>query len=93
MDADLLVDPEALRAQVRGKYREVAADPCAGFHFHTGRGLAARPGYDAGAVAAQTDRAVESFAGVANPCTLRPAPGSAARAAATCWRGSRELRP
>ena len=27
MAEELLVDPEALREQVRGKYREVAADP------------------------------------------------------------------
>ncbi len=72
MNADLLVDPEALREQVRGKYREVAADPGASFHFHTGRSLAARLGYDAAAVAALPDQAVESFAGVASPFSLRP---------------------
>jgi hypothetical protein len=27
MARDLLVDPDALREQVRGKYREVALDP------------------------------------------------------------------
>src|SRR5499427_423312 len=68
---DLLVDPVALREQVRGKYREVAADPAAGFHFHTGRSLASRLGYDAAAVGALPDRAVESFAGVGNPFSLR----------------------
>jgi arsenite methyltransferase len=73
---DLLVDPVALREQVRGKYREVAADPAAGFHFHTGRSLASRLGYDAAALGALPDRAVESFAGVGNPFSLRPlAPG------------------
>src|SRR6266568_5448988 len=76
MAEDLLVDPDELRAQVRGKYREVAADPGASFHFHTGRDLAHRLGYDAGAVAALADRAVESFAGVVHPFALRPlAPG------------------
>jgi arsenite methyltransferase len=76
MAEDLLVDPEALRAQVRGKYREVAVDPGASFHFHTGRDLAQRLGYDAVAVGALPDRAVESFAGVGNPFSLRPlAPG------------------
>ena len=44
MAEDLLVDPEALRTQVRGKYREVAVDPGASFHFHTGRDLARRLG-------------------------------------------------
>ena len=72
MGDDLLVDPDALREQVRGKYREVAVDPGASFHFHTGRPLAARLGYDAGQVDALPDRAVESFAGVANPFSLHP---------------------
>jgi arsenite methyltransferase len=72
MTKDLLVDQDALREQVRGKYREVAADPGASFHFHTGRVLARRLGYDAAAVAALPDRAVESFAGVGNPFSLRP---------------------
>ena len=76
MTRDLLVDPDALREQVRGKYREVAVDPGASFHFHTGRSLASRLGYDASAVAALPDRAVESFAGVGNPFSLRRlAPG------------------
>src|SRR6266702_1932034 len=76
MGQELPVDAGALRAQVRAKYREVAADPGAGFHFHTGRDLAHRLGYDSAAVAALADRAVESFAGVANPFALRPlAPG------------------
>jgi SAM-dependent methyltransferase len=70
-DSDLLVDPEALREQVRDKYREVAVDPHRSFHFHTGRPLAARLGYDDDAVAALPDRAVESFAGVGNPFSLR----------------------
>jgi len=76
MAEDLPVDPDALRAQVRGKYRQVAVDPGAGFHFHTGRGLASRLGYEAGPVGALPDRAVESFAGVGNPFSLRRlAPG------------------
>ena len=76
MTRHLLVNQDALREQVRVKYREVAADPGAGFHFHTGRVLARRLGYDADAVSALPDRAVESFAGVGNPFSLRPlAPG------------------
>ena len=72
----LPVDPAALRAQVRAKYAEVAGDPGAGFHFHTGRELAHRLGYDAAAVGALPERAVESFAGVGNPFSPRPlAPG------------------
>ena len=71
MAEDLLVDPEALREEVRGKYREVATDPGRDFHFHTGRPLAARLGYDTTVVEALPDRAVESFAGVGNPFSLR----------------------
>ncbi|HEV8222082.1 MAG TPA: methyltransferase domain-containing protein [Streptosporangiaceae bacterium] len=72
MGDDLLVDPDALREQVRGKYRKVAVEPGASFHFHTGRPLATRLGYDASLVDGLPDRAVESFAGVANPFSLRP---------------------
>ena len=73
---DLLVDPVALREQVKSKYREVAAEPTRTYHFHTGRGLARRLGYEDDAVDALPDRAVESFAGVANPFALRRlAPG------------------
>jgi SAM-dependent methyltransferase len=74
--SSLPVDPRALRAQVRAKYREVAAEPGGSFHFHTGRDLADRLGYEPGVVAGLPDRAVESFAGVGNPFSLRPlAPG------------------
>jgi arsenite methyltransferase len=74
--SDVLVDPAALRDQVREKYRAVATDPAGPFHFHTGRELTRRLGYDADAVSALPDRAVESFAGVANPFQLRrPTPG------------------
>jgi arsenite methyltransferase len=66
------IDEEALRAEVRSKYREVAVDPHKAYHFHTGRFLAARLGYDAGFVETLPDAAVESFAGVANPFSLRP---------------------
>jgi arsenite methyltransferase len=71
MAQDLPVDPEALREQVRGKYRDVALDPGASFHFHTGRALASRLGYETSEVDALPDQAVESFAGVANPFSLR----------------------
>src|SRR5436309_11640221 len=66
-----VVDAEQLREQVREKYREVAAQPGATFHFHTGRPLAARLGYDTAVVDTLPDRAVESFAGVGNPFSLR----------------------
>jgi len=66
------VEPALLRASVREKYREVALHPGGVFHFHTGRPLAALLGYDRDLVATLPDRAVESFAGVANPFSLRP---------------------
>ena len=71
MTEDLLVDESLLREQVREKYRAVAVDPHATFHFHTGRPLAALLGYDEAVVSALPDRAVESFAGVGNPFSLR----------------------
>jgi arsenite methyltransferase len=71
MSSDVAVDAEALRSEVRAKYREVAVRPDGAFHFHTGRRLAARLGYDRGEVDALPDEAVESFAGVANPFALR----------------------
>jgi len=71
MTDELPVDGEALRAQVREKYRTVAVEPDGTFHFHTGRSLAARLGYDPELTAELPDSAVESFAGVGNPFSLR----------------------
>lgn len=71
MTDTLPVDPEALRADVRDKYRDVATDPYGKFHFHTGRPLAALLGYDTRVVDGLPDRAVESFAGVGNPHAVR----------------------
>jgi len=65
------VDAAALREEVKKKYRDVAVKPHDPYHFHTGRPLAARLGYDVKAVDALPDSAVESFAGVANPFSLR----------------------
>jgi arsenite methyltransferase len=65
------VDAGQLREAVKDKYREVAVSPHATFHFHTGRPLARRLGYDDDVVQALPDAAVESFAGVGNPFSLR----------------------
>jgi arsenite methyltransferase len=65
------VDSAALREEVKKKYRDVAIKPHDKYHFHTGRPLAARLGYDTSTVNAMPDEAVESFAGVANPYSLR----------------------
>jgi len=66
------VDPEALRAEVRLKYAEVATNPGGAFHFQTGRPLAARLGYPAEICAGLPDSAIASFAGVDNPFTAGP---------------------
>lgn len=71
MSNETLVDVDTLRTQVRDKYRDVANDPHGTHHFHTGRPLATRLGYDQAVVDALSDRAVESFAGVGNPFSLR----------------------
>jgi len=68
---EIAVDADVLREEVKSKYREVATDPHGTFHFHTGRFLAQRLGYDDDFVNALPDVAVESFAGVANPFALR----------------------
>lgn len=68
---DSPVDPSALREEVRKKYREVALQPDGDYHFHTGRRLAAKLGYDQALVDAMPDVAVEAFAGVGNPFKMR----------------------
>jgi arsenite methyltransferase len=71
----LPVDPAALREEVKTKYRAVAVDPHGTFHFHTGRPLARRLGYEETVVARMPESAIEAFAGVGNPFsqgTLRP---------------------
>ena len=70
MDGEI-IDHEALRREIRGKYRDVAVDPERSFDFCTGRPLAQRLGYPHSIVDALPDRAVESFAGVSNPFSLR----------------------
>ena len=71
MSENTPVDAAALREEVKKKYRDVAVAPNATYHFHTGRPLAKRLGYDTAAVDVMPDEAVESFAGVANPFSLR----------------------
>lgn len=70
MTSTVTVDAQELREEVKKKYREVALNPQGSFHFHTGRPLAERLGYDTAIVEKLTDAAVESFAGVANPFSM-----------------------
>jgi SAM-dependent methyltransferase len=72
MTQELPVDPAALREQVKDTYRDVALNPRGEYHFHTGRPLARRLGYDAAVLERLPEEAVESFAGVANPFSLQP---------------------
>jgi len=68
---ELAVDPVVLREEVKSKYREVAVNPGGEYHFHLGRPAVMRLGYDQALVESMPDAAVESFAGVANPFSLR----------------------
>jgi SAM-dependent methyltransferase len=62
-----LVDLDQLRKEVREKYREVAQDPSAQYHFHTGRPHALRLGYPPTPLDQLAEEACEAFAGVGNP--------------------------
>ena len=62
-----VIDVDRLRDEVREKYREVAQDPTAEYHFHTGRGHARRLGYPAWPLDELPEYACEAFAGVGNP--------------------------
>ena len=70
MSNQLPVDQLALREEVKAKYRAVAVDPHGSYHFHTGRPLARRLGYEEAATGALPDGAVAAFAGVGNPFSL-----------------------
>ena len=67
MSEALPVDAVALRDEVSAKYRDVATNPHGTFHFHTGRPLARRLGYDEAVVAQMPESAIEAFTGVGNP--------------------------
>ena len=58
---------ETLRAEVSREYAEVALNPELGFHFHTGRVLAAKLDYSDEWLEGLSEEAIESFAGTGNP--------------------------
>ena len=66
------VDREELRGQIQAKYADVALTPEKGFHFHTGRPLAAMVGYSEADVDALPKATVDSFAGTGNPFSIGP---------------------
>jgi arsenite methyltransferase len=59
-----------LRQAIQDEYKIVAEDPEHGFHFHTGRPLAALLGYDEGWLDGIPEISIESFAGTGNPFSL-----------------------
>ena len=71
------VDREVLRCAIQDEYALVAREPHRGFHFHTGRPLAALLGYDADWLTYVPEASLESFAGTGNPFSMGiPLPGS-----------------
>lgn len=70
MTTQVTPDVEVLRREVQHKYTEVATSPAQTFHFHHGRPLAEMLGYPMDLVDSMPPQAVESFAGVGNPCSL-----------------------
>ncbi len=66
------VDTKTLRQALQHAYTAVATTPEKGFHFHTGRPLARRLGYDPRITDVLPDATIESFSGVGNPFVLGP---------------------
>jgi len=64
------VDSDTLRQAIKEEYREVAADPGKGFHFHTGRSLIKIVGYNDDWLTGISELAIESFAGTGNPFAM-----------------------
>ena len=72
------LDMQLLREAIKAEYAEVAERPDKGFHFHTGRPLAAMLGYPVEETDSLPGAVIESFAGVGNPFVLgRLQPGEA----------------
>ena len=70
------LDRDALRTAIKEEYAAVASEPERGFHFHTGRPLARRLGYDQAWLTHVPESSIESFAGTGNPFSLGiPSPG------------------
>ena len=79
-----IVDVDTLRDQVRDKYRAVAVDPDATYHFHTGRPLTARLGYDPAIVdaVARSQRSSRSPGSATRSRCANCAPGNASSTSA-----------
>lgn len=66
-ESSAIVNRSELRIQVMEKYREVAGNPAAGYHFFTGRKAADHVGYSPDLLEGLPPKVIEAFAGVANP--------------------------
>ena len=66
----LQLDREVLRRAIQEEYEIVAAEPSRGFHFHTGRPLAALLGYNEAWLASVPEPTIASFAGTGNPFSM-----------------------
>ena len=64
------VDRDRLRKGISDKYTEVALEPEKGFHFHTGRPLAAMLGYSTQDYDQLPAWTIDSFAGTGNPFSM-----------------------
>lgn len=70
------LDVGELRQAIREEYALVAREPDRGFHFHTGRPLAAILGYEEQWLQGLPETAVAAFAGTGSPFAMgMPAPG------------------
>jgi SAM-dependent methyltransferase len=66
------LDRDALRNAIQDEYALVARDPRRGFHFHTGRPLAALLGYADVWLEGVPEASIDSFAGTGNPFSIGP---------------------
>lgn len=64
------LDVPRLRAAIREEYALVATEPGRGFHFHTGRPLAQRLGYEDSWLDGIAEASVAALAGTGNPFAL-----------------------
>lgn len=64
------IDREELRTAIKKEYEAVACEPNRGYHFHTGRSLAAILGYEDAWLEDVPESSIESFAGTGNPFSL-----------------------
>ncbi len=68
--APALLDVGTLRHEIQKEYREVAAHPDKGFHFHTGRELAKIVQYREEWLSTVPEDVLASFAGTGNPFSM-----------------------